>query len=301
MFDEYYVWVAGIVLLDLILAIAAISMLRLVRGISAGVNTTDELSKKDNFAFGISFAGSALALAMIIAAAIGGEPAESFAREALNVTVYALVGIILLKIGMLINDAVIFNRFSLKESIFNENVAAGVVHAANFLAVGIIIQSAIRWVETETWEGLISVVLVFIGAQLLLFLVTRLRAQIYIRRHSGRRLQDAIQAGNLALAIRYTGHIIAVALGVSATASLVSYLPATPWISAVTWFAIALILAILISILAALARMIILRGIDVVQEVDKQQNVGVAFIEAVIFIAIAIILNPLIAMLDSVL
>jgi uncharacterized membrane protein YjfL (UPF0719 family) len=151
MFDEYYVWVAGIVLLDLILAIAAISMLRLVRGISAGVNTTDELSKKDNFAFGISFAGSALALAMIIAAAIGGEPAESFAREALNVTVYALVGIILLKIGMLINDAVIFNRFSLKESIYNENVAAGVVHAANFLAVGIIIQSAIRWVETETW------------------------------------------------------------------------------------------------------------------------------------------------------
>ena len=301
MFNEYYLWVAGVVLLNLVLAIAAISALRYVRGVSAGVNTTHELSKKDNFAFGISFAGSALALSMIMAAAIGGDPADSFVKEAINITVYAVVGIVLLKIGMMINDAIIFNRFSLKESIFNENVAAGVVHAANFLAVGIVIQSAIRWVETETWEGLISVVLVFVGAQLLLFLVTRLRAQIYMRRHAGKRLQDALQDGNLALAIRYTGHIVAVALGVSATASLISYLPATPWISAAAWFAIALVLAILISCLAAVARMIILKGIDVVDEVDRQRNVGVAFIEAVIFIAIAIILNPIIAMLDSIL
>jgi hypothetical protein len=50
-----------------------------------------------------------------------------------------------------------------------------------------------------------------------------------------------------------------------------------------------------------LARRIILFGINTEEEVDEQQNVGIAFIEAVIFISIALILNPLMHMLDSLL
>ncbi len=44
-----------------------------------------------------------------------------------------------------------------------------------------------------------------------------------------------------------------------------------------------------------------LKGINTVEEVDEQQNIGVAFIEAEIFISIAIILGPLMIMLDSIL
>lgn len=300
MLNEYTFWVAGVLCIDLILAVIAISVFRYLQGVLAGVSTTDELAKKDNFAFGISFAGGALALAMIIAAAVGGDPSDSFVKEAVNVTVYAITGIILLKFGTLINDLIIFHRISLKQEISKENITAGIVQAANFLALGIIIQASIAWVETETWEGLIAVFLMFIASQVLLLSVTRLRAQIYMRRHDGMRLQEALKNGNPALAIRYAGHIIAAALGVGAAAHLVVYMQATPWISAVIWFLISMAMALTITVLAAAARCVILKGINTVEEVDDQQNVGVAFIEAEIFISIAIILNPLMKMLDSI-
>jgi len=250
MLSEYSLWEVGILCLDLVLAVAAITTFRYLQGILAGVNTTDELSKKDNFAFGISFAGGALALAMIIAAAVQGEPSDTVIREGVNVIIYSVLGIVLLKIGMLINDLLIFNRFSLKEEIAKENITAGIVQAANFLAMGFIIQSAIRWVETETWEGLIPVVLVFIAAQLLLLFVTRLRARIYQRRHDGNRFQEALKDGNPALAIRYAGHIIAAALGVNAVSHLITYLPTTPWVSAGIWFVISIAIVILITLLS---------------------------------------------------
>ena len=301
MFDEYFVWVSGVILLDLFIAVMAISAFRYLQGVLAGVNTTAELSKKDNFAFGISFAGGALALALIVAAAVEGEPADSLLNEGLNVAIYAVIGIVLLKIGTLVNDVAIFHRFSLKEQIDKQNIAAGTVQASNFLALGIVISSSIRWVETETWGGLLSVALVFFATQILLLMVTRMRAQIYMRRHNGNRLQDALRDGNTALAIRYAGHIIATALSVNAASNLITYLPETPWMSALYWFLVALGLALLITLLASVARRIILAGINVIEEVDEQQNVGVAFIEAVIFISIALILNPLMAILDTLL
>ena len=293
MFDEYYVWMIGVLLLDLTIAVAAISAFRYFQGVLSGFDTTVELSTKDNFAFGISFGGGALALAMIVAAAVGGDPSPSVLREGANVGIYAVIGIILLKVGMMVNDMVIFHRFSIKEQIDKENVSAGIVQAANFLALGIVIQTTIRWVETETWDGLISVVLVFVAAQVLLLLVTRLRASIYIKRHDGNRWQDALEQGNTALAIRYAGHIIAISLGVSAASTMIMYMPKTLWISALSWFLASLGVAMLITFLAMIARRIILHGIDTVEEVDRQQNIGVAFIEAMIFISIAIILNPL--------
>ena len=301
MIDEYYIWVVAVIFLDLIIAVAGISAFRYLQGVLAGVNTTAELSKKDNFAFGISFAGGALALALIVAAAVGGEPASSIVQEGLNVCMYAVIGIVLLKLGTVVNDKAIFHRFSLREQIDQENISAGTVQAANFFAMGIIIQSAIRWVETETWDGLVSVVLVFIAGQLLLLLVTRMRGRIYMRRHNGSRLQDALKEGNPALAIRYAGHIIATALGVSAASHLIPYMQNTPWVSAGSWFAVALGVALVITVFASIARRIILMGIDTVEEVDEQQNVGVAFIEAIIFVSIAIILNPLMATLDTLL
>jgi len=300
MFDNYLIWVIGVMCINLVLAVMAISASRYIQGLLEGIDTTHELSKKDNFAYGIAFAGSALALAMIIAAAIDGTPDARIVNEAINVVIYAVAGIVLLRIGALINDLIIFHRFSLKDEISNENISAGIVQAANYLSLGIIISASIKWIETESYEGLLSVVFVFISSQVILLIITRLRGQIYMRRHDGKRLQDALKEGNPALAIRYAGHIIAAALGVSASAHLVSYMQATPWVSAGIWFLVSIVIVIAITLLASIARRCILIGINTVEEVDDQKNSGVAFIEAQIFISMAIILNPLMNMLDSV-
>jgi len=295
MFNELSVWTISIVAINLAIAVGAICCFRFLFGLLAGVNTTHELSEKDNYAFGISFAGGAGAIALVLSAAIGGDAAVSYVDEAINILTYAITGIILLKIGSLVNDRVIFHKLSLKSAISAHNAGAGVIQAANFLALGLILHSAINWVESENWEGLLPVLLVFFAAQMVLLIITRLRSLIFSRRHNGESFQHAIEVGNPALAIRYAGHILGAALAVSAAGSLVDYLHMKPLLSAASWGMVAIALTLILSMLARLARMAILAKIDVVEEVDRQQNIGIAFIEAVIFISIGLLLGGVLA------
>ena len=299
MLSESMIWIAGIICIDLILAVIAISGYRYFQSVTQGINTTQELSKKDNFAFGIAFAGGALALAQIIAAAIGGDPEQSYVHEAINVSIYAILGILLLRVGAWVNDKVNFNQFSLTKEISKENITTGIIQAANYIALGIIIAAAINWIEVETYEGILSVIFTFVTAQAVLLAVTRYRAGVYARRHNGASWQDALQKGNPALAIRYLGHIVATAFGISAAAHLVSYSQAEPWLAAIIWFGCSVLTVIAISVLAVIARTIILMRINTTEEVDEQQNIGVAFIEAQIFVSMAFVLDPLLLIIDT--
>ncbi len=295
MINEISVWMIVIIAINLVIAVAAISMFRFLLGVLAGVNTTEEISQKDNFAFGIVFAGGASALGLVLAAAVGGDAEVDYLTEAINVLTYAVGGIVLLKIGAIINDLIMFHKVSLKNAVSQHNIAAGVVQAANLLALGIVINSAINWVESENWEGMLPVLLVFFAAQLVLLLVTRLRAFIFSSRHPGGSLQEAIKEGNPALAIRYAGHILGTTLAVSAAGHLVEYIHSDPLMSAVGWGVVALCLTLTLSALSFIARKAILANINVVEEVDNQQNVGVAYIEAAIFVCIGLLLDSVLA------
>jgi len=293
-------WLISTILVDLGIAILAIFALRQIFGLVSGVNTRDELAKKDNFAFGITFAGGAWAMAMVVAAAVTGQPDASLLAEIMNVTVYALTGIVLFKLGAWINDRFLFNQFSMKQQISDQNMSIGVVQAANYLALGLIISAAINWVETEQWQGISYVIVVFIAMQLVLLLVTRIRGLIYSQRHVGEQLQIALRDGNVALSIRYAGHLIAVAIGVSGVATLVEYRQFSILMPAFEWLFYAVIITLVISLLAALARRVVLSGIDIVAEVDEQHNIGVAAIEAAIYLVIALVLQPLLVLVDQI-
>ena len=81
MFDSVSVWIWAIVVLDLAVAVAAICALRYLSGLLFGVDSRDELAEKDNFAFGVTLAGGAVAVALVLAAATAGDPAVDFAQE----------------------------------------------------------------------------------------------------------------------------------------------------------------------------------------------------------------------------
>ena len=76
---------------------------------------------------------------------------------------------------------------------------------------------------------------------------------------------------------------------------MVAYLPETPWVTAATWFVVAIIVMLVLSVLSAVARRVILINVDTTEEVDRQQNIGVGFVEAAIFVAIGLIINGLLA------
>ena len=294
MLDSLTWWMWGIIALDLAVAVAAICIMRYGAGLLFGVDTKDELAEKDNFAFGIALAGGMAAVALILAGVVSGEASVAWSTELGTVVIYAVVGLVLLKIGILINDAIIFHRFSIRDALGEKNIAAGTVQAANLLALGVLINGAIGWAEGVSWQSLLSVALIFFLSQVVLLGVTRLRSAIYARRHDGARLQLAIEGGNAALAIRYAGHLLGTALAASSASGMVGYLPGTALELAIlygTWLAWAVVLAVVLSVLSIIAQRVVLLGIDMVEEVDDQQNIGVAAIEAAIFIGFGLVIT----------
>ena len=75
---------------------------------------------------------------------------------------------------------------------------------------------------------------------------------------------------------------------------MVGYLPGNALEFAIlygTWLAWAVVLAVVLSALSIIAQRVVLLGIDVVEEVDNQRNIGVAAIEAAIFIGFGLIIT----------
>ena len=292
--DGLSLWFWGIVALDLAVAVAAMCALRYGAGVLFGVDSRDELAEKDNFGFGIALAGGAFAVALVLAAAAAGEPAITFGDELVGVVAYALVGLVLLKLGIVVNDWIVFRDFSLKAAIRDQNVAAGAVQAANLVAVGVLINGAVNWAEGGLAQGLVSVVVTFFLAQVVVLGVSRTRAAIYARRHDGERWQAAIEAGNVALAVRYAGHLVGTALASSSAGGMVVFVAgadASAGFAYLGWLVWAVVLAAVLLLLSMLAQRVILGGVDVVEEVDRQRNIGVAAIEAAVFVGIGIVIR----------
>ena len=78
--------------IDITIAIILLGAMRFLSGLTAKVNSTDELAKEDNFAFGISVAGSIAALGIVLTGAISGETADSYLMEAVGMFSYGLFG-----------------------------------------------------------------------------------------------------------------------------------------------------------------------------------------------------------------
>ena len=134
--------------------------------------------------------------------------------------------------------------------------------------------------------------MVVLLSQVVLLGVTRLRARIYAKRHQGASWQQAIAQGNAALALRYAGHLIGTALVASSAGAMIE--------SAVTgvavylwWLVYALLLAAALVVAALIARKAILFGVNVVAEVDEQNNIGVAAIEAAIYLGLGVVIQAL--------
>ncbi len=289
--DSLTIWYLGIFAIDIAIAVVALIGLRFAMAWFTGVHVKDELDKKDNFAFGTVIAAAVVALSLVLSSAISGDVASAIGMEIINVITYAALGILLLKVGLLVQEKLILRGFSIKDELKNANMAVAIVVSANLIAVGLIIRSAMEWVEVDSYTSLPAVAIVFISSQLILLLVTLLRSRVYASRHNGSSWQGAIKGGNAALAIRYAGQIVATALTLTAVGGLVSFAPNQLHLVALAWLGLGIITLVLLWALYRLVLPILLSGVNIVEEVDEQKNIGVAWIEAAIFLSMAILLN----------
>ncbi|REL27953.1 DUF350 domain-containing protein [Thalassotalea euphylliae] len=280
---------------DLAIAIALLSAMRFVSGVTAKVNTTDELAKQDNFAFGISVAGSIAALGIVLSGAITGEAAESLTMEIIGMASYGILGLLLIKVGRLVHDKFALNQIDKTEQIKAANVTVGIVDAAGAIATAIIIKAVLIWVYGLDVNTLIAILSGFAVSQAMLVIATRIKERQYAKNNQGDSMQQAFANGQVALAIRYAGQVISTALAVTAASYFFSYSPDTLVVNLLGWLAFGIVMTILVALLTYLAKKLILWGINLVEEVDQQHNIGVAAIEMAISISIAMILTGLMA------
>lgn len=280
---------------DLIIAVVLLSAMRFVSGITANVNTTDELSKQDNFAFGVSVAGSIAALGIVLTGAITGEAAESLTMEIIGMSAYGILGLVLIKVGRVVHDKLVLNKLDKTEQIKAGNVTIGIVDAASAIATAIIIRAVLIWVYGVDINTLIAILSGFVVSQAMLLITTRIKERQYASNNQGDSLQEAFAHGQVALAIRYAGQVISTALAVTAASYFFSYSPDTLVINLIGWLIFGVAMTLLVSVLTFIAKKLILWGINLVEEVDQQDNIGVASIEMAISISIALILTGLMA------
>tara|TARA_R110002050_G_scaffold259585_1_gene399036 strand:- start:2683 stop:3588 length:906 start_codon:yes stop_codon:yes gene_type:complete len=281
--------------IDITIAIILLGAMRFLLGLTSQVNSTEELAHKDNFAFGVSVAGSILALGIVLTGAITGENAPSYLMEVIGMLAYGTYGLILIKIGRIIQDKVALQHLNKTELIKEKNLSIGIIDAAGAIATAIIIRAVLLWVDGLDISTFIAITSGFVVAQAVLVLVTRIRESRYAKNNQEDCLQEALSEGQLALAIRYSGQVISTALAVTAASHFIIYSPATLVNNLLGWLVFGIIMTLLVSILTTLAKRIVLWGINLVEEVDQQHNIGVASIEMATSISIALILTALMA------
>lgn len=281
--------------IDITIAIILLGAMRFLLGLTSQVNSTEELAQKDNFAFGVSVAGSTLALGIVLTGAITGENAPSYLMEIIGMLAYGTYGLILIKVGRIIQDKVALQHLNKTELIKEQNLTIGIIDAAGAIATAIIIRAVLLWVDGLDVSTFIAITSGFIVAQAVLVLVTRIRERKYAKNNQEDCLQEALSNGQLALAIRYSGQVISTALAVTAASHFLVYSPETLVMNLIGWLVFGIIMTLLVALLTSIAKRIVLWGINLVEEVDQQHNIGVASIEMATSIAIAMILTALMA------
>lgn len=279
--------------IDITIAIILLGAMRFISGLSARVNSTDELAKEDNFAFGISVAGSVAALGIVLTGAITGENADSYLMEVIGMASYGIFGLLLIKIGRIIHDRFALNQIDKNAQIKARNIAVGIVDASGAIATAIIIRAVLLWVYGLDISTFTAITAGFIVSQAMLILVTRIKERQYRANNKNNCMQDAFAQGQVALAIRYAGQVISTALAVTAASHFLTYSPETLMANLAGWLVFGIVMTLLVALLTTIAKRLVLMGINLVEEVDQQHNIGVACVEMAISISIALILTAL--------
>jgi len=279
-------------LIDMAVAILLLGGFRYAMGFIGNVDTKRELAVHDNFAYGISLAGGVAAMGIALSGAITGELAESYTVELMGMLTYGIIGLLLIKAGRYIHDKFALPDFHKQQQILQKNVSVGVVDAASVIATAIVVRAALLWAEGLGIKTFVAIFFAWMVSQIMLVMITRIFEWRYAQ-SNGTSFQSALETGQLAIAIRYSGYLISTAMSVTAASYFVVYDAQSLWVGIAQWTFMSVILMIALTLLTAVAKLIVLWGIDRREEVEDQQNVGIATVELTTSFAIALLLMAL--------
>jgi uncharacterized membrane protein YjfL (UPF0719 family) len=276
-------------LMDIAIVLGLLWLVRFLAGMQSKVNVSDELANKDNIAFGISVAGRMLALCLVLSAVVGRHVGQGFDVAALGMLLFGVIGIVLVKLGRVAHDKVVLHRLTKDEAIARRNSAVATVDASSAIGSAVIIYGVIAWVEGSDTNAVVGIVTGFFVALTILLFTTRVYELRFARNNQIDSMQGQLRKGNMALGIQHSGNLLGTAIVVSSVGHILQYDADTYVSNATGWLLCGVLAAAALALIVGIAKRLVLIGVDWKQEVDIQENIGVAALEWVLSVGIALI------------
>ncbi len=166
------------------------------------VDVKNELVEKDNFAFAVAHVGYFIGLVLAISGALIG-PSQGLANDLISIGVYGGLAIVLLNLSVVVNDKVMFRKFSVYREITEDrNVGTGALEGANAIGTGLIIMGAI----SGQGGSVLTAVVFWLVGQLLLVLTAFIYAALVPYD-----VHDQIEKDNIAVGLGFAGALISIA------------------------------------------------------------------------------------------
>lgn len=254
-----------------------------------------ELAKRDNFAVGISYAASLFTMLMVASALLKGiqldlDPYHLGYAFGLFAACYLFV-----KLGAVIHAKIILSRLNEDNEIRHKNVCVALVESGALIANALLVVAIYRWINPNDVHEFIVVLLSFFVVQLMLLLQSRWQEFWFAKANQGAALQQSFSYDNKALGLKYASHTVACAQAIFAALASANYKEHAVVDNLLTLIVNAGILIIVLVTLASLLTKIALPKINTNNEIDQQDNVGIAAVELAINLSLGFLFIRLFA------
>ena len=199
-----------------------LSLMRWLSGRLSQVDVKEELTTRDNFAFGISLAGRMLSLCIVFSAVVGRHVGDGYLDAAISMLLLGTLGIVLIKVGRYCHDKIVLHKLQKEVLINDRNVAVAMVDAASAVAMALMIRSILLWVEGSDKHAIAALLASFFVVLLILLITTRFYERHFARNNQGA-MQDAFKSGQTAIALEHSGHLLGTAVVVSLATQLLDF------------------------------------------------------------------------------
>ncbi|MBN1961163.1 MAG: DUF350 domain-containing protein [Deltaproteobacteria bacterium] len=253
----------------------------------APYNLNEQLTKVDNKAVALAFAGFIIGVGIVILSILSGEVHTGDATTVvmayvtdLGVTVaWSLGGVILLHITRIVNDKIIFYKFSnVKELVEDKNLGTGAIEAGSYIGSAFIIHASLFGESQNVLHAIVSTLVFFIIGQIF-FVIYGFIYQKVTRFD----VHDEIERDNAAAGISAGMNLVAIGILLS------GYIKHFDTIIGIcVWFVIAVFLLLTTRYIVD---KLILPGALLDEEVKNDRNWGAALVEGAAAITIAFIVN----------
>lgn len=241
---------------------------------------TTELVEKDNPALALAVSGYYLGLVFCIGGALAG-PSGGILEDIIDLSIYGLLGIVLLNASWYICDHLILHKFKISDELIrDQNQGTGAVSFGVSVASGLIIYGAVSGEGGTIWT---AIAFWAIG-QVMLILATLIHHLVTPYDD-----HEELEKDNVAVGVSSAGVLIAmgIVLGLAAEGDFSSW-SEDIW----DYLTIALLGLVLLPCVRILTDKVLLPTVKLADEIAGQEkpNVGAAYIVAVSYISAAFVI-----------